>query len=93
MVSPGPSPHVTNPLSLSPAWDQKSSPILSAQTLVDQLLLTNQRLNEKHCVYNIETGDTKLSITVPGAEPDTGQRSQHLRNTGLIFAQCMGTCP
>jgi hypothetical protein len=64
--SPGPFPPGESSLPLSspsPCWDWKSSPSLSpAQSLADQLLLTNQRINGEQCLHNIEAGGTEISV-------------------------------
>ena len=55
-------PLLTTPLFLSlshsPGWDQKFHPILSsAQPLVDQFLLANQKINEERWLHSPKAGD------------------------------------
>ena len=50
------------PLSPYLVW-QKSHPIVfSSQPLVKQFLLTRERLNTKHCLHKVETGDFFLFL-------------------------------
>lgn len=58
-----------------------------AQSLADQLLLINQRIIGKQCLYNIEAGDSQNK----GYNQICKQRKQHLNNTRIVFTQCTVT--
>lgn len=58
-----------------------------AQSLADQLLLINQRIIGKQCLYNIEAGDSQNK----GYNQICKQRKQHLNNIRIVFTQCTET--